>query len=142
MAKPTETAQIMFQRSYDLAIAAANHLHARDDKEGRALYDMAGSLAGLAKGLNELSIGVRATYMAIEQLTGGAAASGDKGGNMAGMVGSGMLGGVTAKILKDMFGKAGGPLDKMIRDAMKDSLAQVGKTLGGAGKSIGGLVKP
>ena len=65
---PTQQAEYYFKKAYDAAIAAANHTRTVQDETGIAVYDLAASLSGLSKGLAEMAIGLRATYMLIERV--------------------------------------------------------------------------
>jgi hypothetical protein len=65
---PTESAQNYFTIGYQRAIAAAGHTAEVQDETGIAVYDIAACLSALAKGLDELAVGMRATYMLLERL--------------------------------------------------------------------------
>ena len=65
---PTQSAEYYFKTSYDLAIAAANRTRGAQDDTGVAIYDIAACLSGLSKGLGDLAIGIRATYMLLERM--------------------------------------------------------------------------
>lgn len=66
--KPTEFAEMYFRKAYDLAIAASNHTQKVQDETGIAIYDIAASLSAVSKGLGEMAVGLRATYMLIERV--------------------------------------------------------------------------
>ena len=68
MASPTESAEHYFRAAYDRALAAANHTKDVQDPTGIAVYDIAASLSGISKGLGDLAVGLRATYMLLERL--------------------------------------------------------------------------
>jgi hypothetical protein len=68
MTAPTQNAEHYFRRAYDLAIAASVHTRDVQDPTGIAVYDLAASLSGLSKGLTEMAIGLRATYILLERV--------------------------------------------------------------------------
>jgi hypothetical protein len=67
MPGPTQNAEYYFKRAYDSALAAAMHTRNVQDETGIAVYDIAASLSGLSKGLAEMAIGLRATYILLER---------------------------------------------------------------------------
>lgn len=76
--KPTDSAKMFFDRAFEEALRAR---HALDmtytaDPQSRALFEICQAVGSLARGLTELSTGLRATYMAVEQLGGGSAGGG------------------------------------------------------------------
>ena len=68
MTSPTQHAEVLFRTAYDRALGAAAHTQDVQDPTGIAVYDIAASLAGLSKGLGELAVGLRATYMLLERV--------------------------------------------------------------------------
>jgi len=68
MASPTESAEHYFRIAYDRAMAAATHTAKVDDPTGIGIYDIAACLSGISKGLGDLAVGLRATYMRLESL--------------------------------------------------------------------------
>lgn len=68
MAAPTLNAEYYFRKAYDSAVAAAMHTVNVQDETGIAVYDIAASLTGLSKGLTEMAIGLRATYILLERV--------------------------------------------------------------------------
>jgi hypothetical protein len=68
MPGPTQNAEHFFKRAYDLAIAASMHTRDVQDQTGIAVYDIAASLSALSKGLTEMAIGLRATYILVERV--------------------------------------------------------------------------
>jgi hypothetical protein len=68
MPGPTQNAEYFFKRAYDSALAAANHTRNVQDETGIAVYDLASSMSGLSKGLTEMAIGLRATYILLERV--------------------------------------------------------------------------
>jgi hypothetical protein len=68
MPGPTQNAEHYFKRAYDLAIAASMHTRDVQDQTGIAVYDIAASLSAVSKGLTEMAIGLRATYILIERV--------------------------------------------------------------------------
>jgi hypothetical protein len=68
MTSPTQSAEIYFRKAYDLAIAAARHTQNVKDETGIAVYDLAACMSGISKGLGDLAIGIRATYMLLERV--------------------------------------------------------------------------
>ena len=65
---PTEIAEGYFKTAYDRALAAANHTRNVQDPTGIAIYDIAASLTAVSKGLSQMAIGLRATYIALERM--------------------------------------------------------------------------
>jgi hypothetical protein len=65
---PSQSAEYYFKRAYDTAIAATNHTKNVQDETGIAVYDIAASMAAISKGLGDMAIGLRATYMLIERV--------------------------------------------------------------------------
>jgi hypothetical protein len=68
MPTPTESAEHYFRRAYDAAIAAANHTKDVNDPTGIAVYDIAASLSAISKGLGDVAVGLRATYLLLERV--------------------------------------------------------------------------
>lgn len=66
--RPTQIAWQAFFQAEDLAGAAARKDPERDGSVKNILYYMALSLANIARGLKELSVGLRATYILLEQV--------------------------------------------------------------------------
>jgi hypothetical protein len=62
---PTESAEAYFKKAYDLALWGANHTRTVQDPTGIAVYDIAASLTAISKGLGEMAIGLRATYLVL-----------------------------------------------------------------------------
>jgi hypothetical protein len=67
MPGPTQNAEYYFKRAFDSALAAARHTSKVQDETGIAVYDIAASLSALLKGLSEMAIGLRATYILLER---------------------------------------------------------------------------
>ena len=65
---PTQSAEHYFRRAYDAAIAAARHTKDVQDETGIAVYDLAACMSGISKGLGDMAIGIRATYMLLERM--------------------------------------------------------------------------
>jgi hypothetical protein len=68
MTTPTESAEHFFRIAYDRTIYAAGRTSKADDPISLALYDTAACLSAISKGLGDLAVGLRATYMRIESL--------------------------------------------------------------------------
>ena len=66
--RPTQLAWQHFFRAEDLASAAARTDPDKNGSVKNILYYMAISLANIAIGLKELSVGLRATYMLLEKV--------------------------------------------------------------------------
>jgi len=66
--RPTQIAWQAFFRAEDLASAAARKEPEKDGSVKNILYYMALSLGNIAIGLKELSVGLRATYILLEQV--------------------------------------------------------------------------
>ena len=65
---PTESAEAYFKKAYDRALWGTNHTRTVQDPTGIAVYDIAASLTAISKGLGEMAIGLRATYLALERV--------------------------------------------------------------------------
>jgi hypothetical protein len=65
---PTANAEHYFKKAYDLALAATNRTRTVQDPNGIAIYDIAASLTAVSKGLGEMAIGLRATYLVLERV--------------------------------------------------------------------------
>ena len=65
---PTESAEAYFKKAYDLALKAAGHTRTVQDPIGIAIYDIAASLSAVSKGLGDMAIGLRATYLVLERV--------------------------------------------------------------------------
>jgi hypothetical protein len=68
MPTPTQSAEQYFRIAHDRAIWAANHTAEVNDPTGIAVYDIAACLSAISKGLGDLAVGLRATYMRLESL--------------------------------------------------------------------------
>jgi hypothetical protein len=71
MAKPTEMAKSQFDYAAQTATAAAQFLdksNATAAERQAGDYNQAAALAHLARGLSELAIGLRATYVLLEEV--------------------------------------------------------------------------
>jgi hypothetical protein len=66
--RPTQLAWQHFFRAEDLAGAAARKDPEKDGSVKNILYYMALSLANIAMGLKDLSVGLRATYILLDQV--------------------------------------------------------------------------
>jgi hypothetical protein len=65
---PSRKAEFAFSKASDLAYAALVHMKDVDDDTGRAMYDIAASLMAVSKGLGDMAIGLRATYMMLNRV--------------------------------------------------------------------------
>ena len=76
--KPTELAKVFFDKGFEEALRARHALDGSytDSPQNRALFEMAQAIGSLARGLTELSTGLRATYLAVEKLGGGDSSTG------------------------------------------------------------------
>ena len=66
--RPTQKAWQSFFRAEDLAGAAARANPEKDGSVKNIIYYMALSLANIAIGLKELSVGLRATYILLDKV--------------------------------------------------------------------------
>lgn len=65
---PTDHAKMRFDYAHRGATLAAQGFDKGTDAASVAHYNEAASIAAIAKGLNDLAVGLRATYMLIEQV--------------------------------------------------------------------------
>jgi hypothetical protein len=65
---PTEQAKYYFKFAESAALQSLNGFKRNPDKPSESLWDLSNSIGTTAKGLHELAIAIRATYIKLEQI--------------------------------------------------------------------------
>lgn len=66
--KPTEQAEASFRYAERASMAALNGVKAKGDEMSVATYNIGTSLVHMARGMTNLAIGLRATYLLLEDV--------------------------------------------------------------------------